>query len=158
MWRVNQALVALSYDWTAKGHGDTFMAAPHQTVAVIDDDESVCRALQRLLRSEEIETDTFTSGEAFLDTLRSVKSPLPRCLIVDVQMPGMDGLELQRYLAPTGVPIIFVTANDDEAVRAEALARGAAGFLNKPLDAALLISTVLIALGRPQSATSAAAP
>ncbi|WP_392395494.1 response regulator [Paraburkholderia caledonica] len=55
---------------------------------------------------------------------------MPRCLIVHVQMPGMYGLELQRHLASTGVPIIFVTANDDEAVRAEALARGATGFLN----------------------------
>jgi FixJ family two-component response regulator len=64
-------------------------------------------------------------------------------------MPGMGGLELQRQLAPTGVPIIFIAATLDEAVRGKALARGAAEYLKKPVDSALLISTVRMALVLP---------
>ncbi|MFM0470593.1 response regulator [Paraburkholderia strydomiana] len=93
--------------------------------------------------------NTFSSGEAFLEMLSSATSSLPGCLIVDFNMPRIDGLELQRHLAPTGVPIIFVTATHDDAVREKALARGAAGYLNKPFQSALLIRTVRMALGLP---------
>jgi FixJ family two-component response regulator len=67
-------------------------------------------------------------------------------VIVDFKMPGIDGLELQRRLAPTGVPIIFITGHDDPAVREKALARGAAGYLKKPFNAAALIRAVEKAL------------
>jgi FixJ family two-component response regulator len=125
------------------------VGSPHQFVAVVDDDDAVCRALKRSLRSAGIEAETFNSGEAFLDMLSSADSSLPGCLIVDSLMPGMGGLELQRQLAPTGVPIIFIAATLDEAVRGKALARGAAEYLKKPVDSALLISTVRMALVLP---------
>ncbi|WP_370882120.1 MULTISPECIES: response regulator [Paraburkholderia] len=64
-------------------------------------------------------------------------------------MPGIDGLELQRRMVRTGVPIIFITGNDDPAVREKALAQGAAGCLTKPLDGAVLISAAQITLGSP---------
>jgi FixJ family two-component response regulator len=119
----------------------------NQIVAVIDDDESVCRAIKRLLRSVGIEAETFCSGEELLDTLSSTASYRPVCVIMDFQMPGINGLELQLRLAPTRVPIIFVTAHDDPTVRDKALASGAAGFLRKPFNGASLLKTVEIALG-----------
>ncbi|TCF96403.1 response regulator [Paraburkholderia strydomiana] len=131
------------------------MGAPPQIVAVVDDDDAVCRAIKRLLHSVEIEAETFNSGEAFLDMLSSATSPLPGCLILDFQLPGIDGLELQRQLALTGVPVIFITATLDDAVRVKALAQGAAGYLEKPLDSALLIWTVRMALVPPHSPPSA---
>jgi FixJ family two-component response regulator len=70
-------------------------------------------------------------------------------VIVDFQMPGIDGLELLCRLAPTGVPIIFMTGHDDPGVRQKALARGAAGYLKKPLDGAALIRAVEQALELP---------
>jgi FixJ family two-component response regulator len=118
----------------------------NQIVAVVDDDESVRRALKRLLHSVGVEAKTFPSGEAFLGTLSSAASCRPACVIVDFKMPGIDGLELQRRLAPTGVPIIFITGHDDPAVREKALARGAAGYLKKPFNAAALIMAVEKAL------------
>jgi FixJ family two-component response regulator len=68
-------------------------------------------------------------------------------VILDFQMPGINGLELQHRLAPTGVPVIFITAHDDPAVREKALASGAAGYLRKPFNDAILIKAVEIALG-----------
>jgi FixJ family two-component response regulator len=118
----------------------------NQIVAVVDDDESVRRALKRLLHSVGVDAETFPSGEAFLATLSSAPSCLPACVLADFQMSGIDGLELQRRVAPTGVPIIFVTANDDPAVREKALAQGAAAYLAKPLNGAVLLRAVELAL------------
>jgi FixJ family two-component response regulator len=118
----------------------------NQIVAVVDDDESVRRGFKRLLRSAGLEAETFPDGEAFLATLSSTASCRPACVIVDFQMPGIDGFELQLRLAPTGVPIIFLTANDDPAVRKKALAQGAAGYLTKPLNDTVLIRAVEMAL------------
>jgi FixJ family two-component response regulator len=122
------------------------MATLSKVVAVIDDDESIARAIKRLLRSVGLKGESFSSGEEFLGTLSST-SGWPACMILDYELPGIDGLELQRRLAPTGVPIIFVTANDDPAVREKALASGAAGYLGKPFDGTILIKTIEIALG-----------
>ena len=123
------------------------MANHNQIVAVVDDDESVRRAIKRLLRSVGIKAETFSSGEEFLGALSSTASCQPACVILDFQMPGINGLELQRRLAPTGVPVIFITAQDDPAVRKKALASGAAGYLRKPFNDAKLVKTVEIALG-----------
>jgi FixJ family two-component response regulator len=118
----------------------------NQIVAVVDDDESVCRAIKRLLRSVGIKADTFSSGEEFLATFSSTASYRPACVILDFQMPGINGLELQRRLAPTGVPVIFLTAIDDPAVREKALANGARGYLRKPLNDVILVKAVETAL------------
>ncbi|MFM0630795.1 response regulator transcription factor [Paraburkholderia xenovorans] len=122
------------------------MATLNKIVAVIDNDESIARAIKRLLRSVGIKAESFSSGEEFLGTLSST-SGWPACVILDYELPGIDGLELQRRVAPTGVPIIFVTGHDDPAVRETALASGAAGYLEKPFDGRILIKTIKIALG-----------
>jgi FixJ family two-component response regulator len=116
-------------------------------VAVVDDDESVGRAIQRLLRSVGIGADTFSSGDDFLDALASMPSYHPACAILDIQMPGLNGLEVQRRLAGSGVPVILITAYDDIAVREQGLASGALGYLRKPFNDALLIKAVHAALG-----------
>ncbi|CAB3762402.1 response regulator transcription factor [Paraburkholderia humisilvae] len=115
-------------------------------VVVVDDDASVGRAIKRLLRSVGIVADTFASGDEFLDTLSSMPSYRPDCVILDVQMPGSNGLEVQRQLAGQAVPVIFITAHDDAGVRGEALAAGAVAYLRKPFNDALFIRTVCAAL------------
>ncbi|MFM0366964.1 response regulator transcription factor [Paraburkholderia sediminicola] len=115
-------------------------------VIVIDDDESVGRAIKRLLHSIGIAADSFASGEAFLKALSSM-SPYPACRIIDVQMPGLSGPEVQRRLAVTGMPIIFITADADLNVRAQALSDGALAYLRKPFDDGSLIKAVRTAIG-----------
>ncbi|WP_217591188.1 response regulator transcription factor [Burkholderia sp. GbtcB21] len=116
-------------------------------VVVVDDDESVGRAIKRLLRSVGIGADTFLSGDDFLDTLASMPSYHPACAILDIQMPGLNGLEVQRRFAVTGVPVIVITAYDDVAVREQALAAGAIAYVRKPFHDSVLIKTVRAALG-----------
>ena len=115
-------------------------------VVVVDDDESVSRAIKRLLRSIRIAADTFASGDAFLEALSSMPSYHPDCVILDVQMPGLNGLEVQRRLAGSGIPVIFITAHDDIGVREHALAAGAVAYLRKPFNDELFVKTVRAAL------------
>jgi FixJ family two-component response regulator len=115
-------------------------------VVLVDDDESVSRAIERLLRSIGIAAETFASGDAFLEVLSSMPSYHPDCVILDVQMPGLNGLEVQRRLAGTGIPVIFITAHDDIGVREHALAAGAVAYLRKPFNDELFVKTVRAAL------------
>ena len=115
-------------------------------VVVVDDDESVSRAIKRLLRSIGIAAETFASGDAFLDVLSSMPSYRPDCVILDVQMPGLNGLEVQRRLSGSGIPIVFITAHDDIGVREQALAAGAVAYLRKPFNDELFVRTVRAAL------------
>jgi FixJ family two-component response regulator len=119
-------------------------------IAIVDDDESVCRAVRRLVRSLAIDGQTFTSGQEFLDLLEAMPSFQPDCLILDVQMPGMNGLELKNRLAIIGntIPVIFITAHDEGGVREKAFAAGAVAFLRKPFNDELLIKTMQGALER----------
>jgi FixJ family two-component response regulator len=116
-------------------------------VAIIDDDESVCRATQRLLRALGIGAETYQSGQDFLVHRAAIPSYRPDCIILDAQMPGLHGLEVQKRLARSGIPIIFITAHDDVGVRDQALAGGAVAFLRKPFNDELLIKAVSTALG-----------
>jgi FixJ family two-component response regulator len=125
------------------------MVNPNQIVAVVDDDESVCRAIRRLLRSAGITAETFLSGDEFLKTLSAIPSYRPACVILDIQMPGTSGLEVQRQLAPMGLPIVMITAQDELSVRQTALASGAAAYLRKPFNAAILIRAVEMAIAGP---------
>jgi FixJ family two-component response regulator len=118
-------------------------------VVVVDDDESVSRAIRRLLRSIGVRADTFSSGNEFLEALSSLPSYHPDCVILDVQMPGLNGLEVQQRLAGSGIPVVFITAHDDIAVRERALANGAIGYLRKPFDDQLFVRTVRSALDGP---------
>jgi FixJ family two-component response regulator len=110
-------------------------------ISVIDDDESVRDSTQILLRSVGYKVATFESAELFLDA--NVLSET-ECLILDMRMPGIDGLELQRRLnsAEAGVPIIFVTAHDDKKNRQLALDGGACSFFQKPFGASEFLAAV----------------
>jgi FixJ family two-component response regulator len=116
-------------------------------VAVVDDDESVGRAVKRLLRSAGIGSDTFSDGEAFLDKVASTPSYRPDCAVVDIQMPRVNGFEVQRRLAGTGIPVILISAHEDAGVREHGLACGAVGYLRKPFNDSLFIRAVQNALG-----------
>lgn len=114
-------------------------------VFVIDDDESVCRSLRRVMKSEGFHVRTFTSAEEFLN---QGCPTLPGCLILDVRMPGMGGLELQRKLVELSppMPVIFMSAHDDVLAREQGLAAGAVAFLKKPFESQVLLEAVRSAL------------
>src|SRR3984893_11844758 len=116
-------------------------------ISIVDDDESIRRATRALLRSVGYQVETFPSAELFLESgaLRETD-----CLVLDVRMPGIDGLELQRRLnaAESLVPIIFVTAHDDRTHRKKAIDAGAVDFFRKPFDANAFIGAIQVALGR----------
>lgn len=119
-------------------------------IAIVDDDESVCRALRRLVRSLAMEAETFSSGQQFLDLLEAMPSFQPDCLVLDVQMPGMNGLDVTDRLEirRRAIPMIFITAHDDVEIREKALAAGAVAFLRKPFNDELLIKTLRASLKR----------
>lgn len=110
-------------------------------ISVVDDDESIRQALEGLLRSAGFRAAAFASAEAFLQAPQRWTTG---CLILDLRLPGMGGLELQDRLAAEGprVPIIVLTAHGDEAARTRALGAGAAAFLRKPVDGEALLSAV----------------
>lgn len=128
------------------------MTSDRPLVAVIDDDEAVSRSTRRLLRSVGIESESFPTGDAFLQRRGAMPFSRPDCVILDVQMPGLNGLEVQRRLAGSGLPIIFITAHDDTGVREQALAAGAVAFLRKPFDDEIFIGAVRAALLRSAAA------
>ena len=112
---------------------------PH--VAIIDDDESLCRSLGRLLRLAGYRSTAFHSAEQFLaDDARQGFA----CLLVDIQLGGMSGLEMQRHLAAEGceVPVIFITAHDEPATRNEAARGGCAGFFGKTESGARILDAI----------------
>jgi FixJ family two-component response regulator len=114
-------------------------------VAIVDDDESVREALLALIQAYGISTLAFASAEGFLS---SVELKRIGCLISDIRMPGMSGLELQSKLNEERckIPIIFITAHGDEKVRMQALRSGAVEFLVKPFDDEALLESVRAAL------------
>ena len=117
----------------------------HKIVAVIDDDESVRTALKEMLRSAGLSALAFASAEEFL---KSGQQRQTRCLIADIRMPGMSGLELQDKLNADRyrIPTIFITAHGDEKMRMHALRAGAVEFLAKPFDDEALLEKVQAAL------------
>ena len=122
------------------------MALSAPRVGIVDDDLSVRRALSRLLRSSGITVEVFASAAEFLER---PEEPVMSCIIVDLYMPGMDGLDLQQSLLARGgaPPLIVVTAHDDERVRETAIRRGAVAFLRKPFDEQELLRAVSTAVG-----------
>ena len=102
----------------------------------MDDDESVCRAIKRLVRSLGMDADTFTSGQQFIEFIEAIPSRPVDCVVLDAQTPGLTGLEVQKRLARSGhsIPVIFITAHDEVGVREQALAAGAVAFLRKLFD------------------------
>lgn len=121
-------------------------ATERSLVAVVDDDESVRESLPDLLREFGFAAHAFSSAEEFL---ASDSVGETRCLILDIAMPGMTGLDLQRELKIRGhkIPIIFITAQADESVRARAFDQGASEFLLKPFSDTALLAALNTALG-----------
>jgi FixJ family two-component response regulator len=109
-------------------------------VAIVDDDDLVRGALQGMLKSVGLPSRAFASAEEFLMS----REECPACLIVDIRMPGMSGLELQARLNAEHcrIPIIFITAHGDEKMRMQALRAGAVEFLAKPFDDEILLESV----------------
>jgi FixJ family two-component response regulator len=124
------------------------MSKTRPNIAIVDDDESVCRAVGRLLHSLGMETDTFTSGDEFIKHIETVRSFHPDCVVLDVQMPGMNGLEVQELLVrrENPLPIIFITAYDEGSIRERALQAGAVAFLRKPFNDEVFVKTLTEAL------------
>lgn len=129
-------------------HNETF-----PVISVVDDDASFRRAITGLVRSLGHSVASFGSAEEFLSSDRVRNTA---CLISDVQMPGMSGIELQNQLLAQGVrlPIIFITAYPEAHEREQALASGALGFLSKPFNEDTLIACLDQALCEPKCSTS----
>ena len=122
-------------------------------IAIVDDDELVRQALESVVKAAGFTTETFGSAEAFLD---SIPMNSTKCLILDVRLPGMSGIELQRRLRAknSGIPIIFVTAHGDASTRDRAMEDGAARFLNKPVRRQTLLDAIHAVLERGQPGES----
>jgi FixJ family two-component response regulator len=136
------------------------VTAASPTVFLVDDDPGVLRALSRVLREEGWSVATFDSAEAFL---AQHDPAMEGCLVLDVTMPGLDGLGLQRRLADAGqfLPIVFVTGHGDIPMSVRAIKAGAADFLTKPVQAQALVAAVRSAIeqdasGRKDRAEAAA--
>jgi FixJ family two-component response regulator len=115
---------------------------PHRPIiSIIDDDESMRGALKSLVTSLGFKAHTFASAEQYLESAHLDDTS---CLITDLQMPGLDGIELQQSLLAQGrhIPIIFVTAFPEERMRARAIEAGALGFLGKPFDSSALVELI----------------
>jgi len=110
-------------------------------IGIVDDDESVRMAIRSLLRSLGFTVEMFSSAE---DLLGSVRLDDIACLIVDVRLPGMSGVDLQRQLlaAQRKLPMIFISAHDDPAAQRQAVARGALAFLRKPFSEHALLDAI----------------
>jgi len=130
---------------------------PRILVAVVDDEESVCRALLRLLRAAGLDVETFTSGVAFLESVRERNAERrPDCLVLDLHLPGLTGLDVQRQLKTEeiSIPIIMVTGNEEAGIQERVLAEGASAFFSKPLNDRTLLSAIASAVEKAGAATS----
>ena len=123
------------------------------TVYIVDDDNAVRHSLEWLLTGDDFTIRTFASASEFLDAFDPGQ---PGCLVVDVRMPGMTGLELQRELVARAIdlPVIIITGHSDRQMAQKAKRAGAMEFLEKPLDDRVLVSLIHKALGRNEPATA----
>ena len=124
-------------------------------VAIVDDDASVRRAMLRLCAAYSLRAKAYASAREFL---ASLEIEVPDCLILDLQMPDMTGLELLQHLAGSGrrIPTVVVTGNDEDGMRHRCELAGAAAFLLKPVSADILISTIRTVVAADSNPESAA--
>jgi FixJ family two-component response regulator len=124
------------------------MTEPLPTVFVVDDDASVRKSLARLLKSAGYRPESFASAEEFID--RWERDPVPGCVLLDIQMPGLDGLQLQQKLqtATHGIPIIFITGHGDIPSSVTAMKAGAVDFFPKPFNDEDLLRAIREAIRR----------
>jgi FixJ family two-component response regulator len=132
------------------------MTSASSMVFVVDDDQSVRDALSSLIRSIGLDVETYASAHEYL---RRPQQQSPACLVLDVRMPGLSGLDLQRELARQGreIPIIFVTAHGDIPMTVKAMKAGAAEFLSKPFRDQDLLDAICQALARDRASMAARA-
>jgi FixJ family two-component response regulator len=125
------------------------MADVEPTVFVVDDDVAVCEGLQALLESEGLRSATYLSAEAFVAAYRPGQ---PGCLVLDIRMHGMNGLELQAWLARQqfGLPVIIISGHGNIPMTVQAMQTGALDFLEKPVDPQLLLERIRVALDAEQ--------
>jgi FixJ family two-component response regulator len=121
------------------------MAESRPLVAVVDDEPSVRAALLRLLRAAKLDCEGFASGEEFLSSLGTRR---PDCLVLDLQMAGLNGRDVQRQLSGEAnpIPLIMITAHDEPTIREQCLADGASAYLRKPLRGDVLIRSIQAAM------------
>ena len=126
------------------------MSEPEPIVFVVDDDLSVRRSTERLIRSIGLEVQTFTSAREFLKNPRPAR---PACLVLDVRMPGLSGMDLQHELTRSGIhiPIIFITAHGDIPMSVRAMKAGATEFLTKPFRSRNLLDAIRAAIDRDRA-------
>jgi FixJ family two-component response regulator len=119
----------------------TWMGNRMRTIAVIDDNPSMLKGIDRLLSAHGFRVQTFTSAELFLENLAACEAD---CLLLDIHLGGISGIDLQRRLTSSGtdLPVIFMTAIDNEATRQEAFDAGCVAYLRKPFLANLLIEAI----------------
>jgi FixJ family two-component response regulator len=124
-----------------------------ETVYLVDDDVAMLKALSRLLRTHGWHVLTFGSAEAFLE---SRDGRAPACLVLDVSLPGLDGIELQRRLVETRqtMPIVFLTGQGDIPTSVQAMKAGASNFLTKPVNAETLSAAIRLAMDEARAALS----
>ena len=117
------------------------MLSSNKNVYIVDDDESVCRALKILLMTFDFEVKTFNSAKSFFD---AVPNDEPGCLVLDIHMPGVDGWAAQKKILDSGSnrPVIFISAEKQESAAGRALNVGAVGFLQKPVDGQTLVDLI----------------
>jgi two-component system response regulator FixJ len=126
-----------------------------QLIHIVDDEDAIRRSASFLLKTSGYAVETWSSGVAFLREVRHVE---PGCILLDVRMPEMDGLEVQQRLAESGVtmPIILLTGHGDISVAVRAMKAGAVDFLEKPFEKTVLLKSVEAAFGRVAAANGKA--
>src|SRR5215472_899519 len=133
--------------------GSPPMSVAASIVFIVDDDVSVRESLELLIRNEGWQPETFASAQEFLDRPRAL---VPSCLVLDISLPGLNGLELQKRVAAErkDMPIIFITGYGDVPKTVQAMKAGAVEFLTKPFDDEILLTAVRQALERSRVALS----
>ena len=123
------------------------MTPTEPLIAIVDDEESICRALGRLIRSAHLNAETFSDGDEFLETMPDHR---PDCVVLDLHMPKADGFRVQAFLAQSGlrIPVIVITGRDTPQTRARALANGAVAYFRKPVDGEALLDAIERAVSR----------
>ena len=118
-------------------------------IAIVDDEGAIRKALRRLLRASGLDAEAYATGEEFLS---AVAQKRPDCLVLDLHMPGMSGLQLLRTLKATGelLPVVMITAHDEPETRVQCMDAGADAYLRKPLEDKLLLKAISVAM-RPRT-------
>jgi FixJ family two-component response regulator len=127
------------------------MSGTTTLIAIVDDEESVRKAISRLLRAAGFGVETYASGSDFL---RAVEQRPPHCVVLDLRMPHISGFDVQSALkqAHAQVPVIIITGDDSAETRAHAIGQGAKAYLRKPVDDAMLLDAIHTAIGSRSAA------